>query len=307
MAVLAENGRTKLWFGTVDRMEWVATPNRGADVSPEGWDAGGSLLNGGAYQLNSFNSAKNYVFEWPASSAREAAQLMKSYADGTYGRGLIYFVDPLCYTTNILPAMWADPSMGVGSEAGSLVPGITPTGTPTSGNPDLRLPVRSAFYDLTLTGTSGPDNLDDSNSVFLPVPQGYSLRLAGFYSSSGSGGVYASPVGTGGSVLASVTAVEPSENLDHQTVLTPAPGTVGYRIWVGKILPGGSGVTLSALSARLAPIGEPTPGPRYWVGGQGNSGCRFSGKPTYINQTGVNGGQVSYAASFREVGSWGIS
>ena len=41
-----------------------------------------------------------------------------------------------------------------------------------------------------------------------------------------------------------------------------------------------------------------------WVGGQGNSGCRFVGSPTYIENTGVNGGQISYAASFKEVGDW---
>lgn len=41
-----------------------------------------------------------------------------------------------------------------------------------------------------------------------------------------------------------------------------------------------------------------------WIGGQGHSGCRFIGKPTYVNNTGVDGGQVSFAASFREVGLW---
>ena len=42
-----------------------------------------------------------------------------------------------------------------------------------------------------------------------------------------------------------------------------------------------------------------------WVGGMGHSGVRFNGTPTMIHNTGVNGGQVGYSASFIETGSWG--
>ena len=41
-----------------------------------------------------------------------------------------------------------------------------------------------------------------------------------------------------------------------------------------------------------------------WIGGMGHSGCRFAGKPTYVGNTGVGGGQVSFAATFVGVGSW---
>ena len=93
--------RTRLWFGThAGGMRWMPTPLSGAEMSPEGWESGGTLLNGGGYQQNSFGSHKTYTFEWPSSSAREAAALMKAYADGTYGRGLIYFVDPLLCDPN---------------------------------------------------------------------------------------------------------------------------------------------------------------------------------------------------------------
>lgn len=310
MTVLAENGRRKLWFGTLDRMEWLPTPNRGADVSPEGWSAGGALLSGGAYQFGSFNSAKNYQFEWPSSSSRTAAQLMKSYADGTYGRGLIYFIDPLTYSTNVLPALWADPSMALASESNTLVPGITPTATPTSGNADLRLPVRSAFYDLALTGVTGPDNLDDSNSVFVPIPEGFFLLLGAIYSATGSAGVFYSKVFAGGAVSETVSLppVSASGSTVFSTFVTSDPGQIGIRIWVGKTSSGAASITLTAMSARVFEQGREitaaTSGDPFWIGGQGHSGCRFTGYPTYINLTGTDGGQVSYAASFREVGSW---
>lgn len=306
MAVLAENGRRKLWFGTVDRMEWLPTPNRGADVSPEGWDAGGTLLNGGAYQLNSFASAKNYAFEWPSSSAPKAAQLVKSYFDGSYGRGLIYFVDPLTYDTNVLPAMWADPSMGIGNEATTLVPGVTPTSLTTSGNPAFRLPVRSAFYNLASVGVMSPSLLNDSNSVFIPIPEGYQMLLGSFYSYVGAARVFYSKVSTGGAASGSnaITPLAPGGASLFNTFITMAPGEIGIRLWLGKTLSGSASLTLTAMHARLLPVAGTPRGEGYWIGGQGHSGCRFIGPPTYVNFSGVGEGQVSYAASFREVGSW---
>lgn len=304
MTVLARNNRNKLWFGTQNRMEWLPTPNRGADVSSLGWSEGGSLLSGGAWQHNSFNSAKQYIFEWPGSSSREAADRMKSYFNGTYGRGLIYFIDPLIYDMNILPASWADPSIAVGSEANTFVPGVDPIGVPASGPANWDLPVTQAFYDLSNIGGTDPGTLDDSNSVFIPIPSGYQLYLGSAYSFSGDARVRYSRVSLGGATSGSFI-VAPS-NVDlFSTIVTPNPGEVGVRIWVGK--PVGSGaatLSINSIMARLFPGGSNPTGPMKWVGGQGNSGCRFSGPPTQINFSGVNGGQVSYAASFTEVGSW---
>lgn len=321
MAVLAENGRTNFWFGTIERMGWFPTPNRGADVSPEGWDAGGPLLSGGAYQFNSFGSAKNYSFEWPASSTRQHAQLMKSYSEGSFGRGLIYFLDPLTYLTNILPAMWADPSMGIGDESFSLIPGVKPTGAPSSAPADLMLPTREAVYDtsdstVSFDGSGNPV-LDDSNSVFIPIPEGHSLLLGGVYSSSNSeAGVYFSNVTSTGAITGAYRiptnpgTVTWGPGTDWRMLTVSTSLVKGVRLWIGSgaTSPGGV-ISVNGLSARLlsysaSTLDSSTVGPAYWMGGQGHSGCRFSGRPTYLNQTGVNGGQVSFAATFREVGSW---
>lgn len=295
-------------------MQYVPTPNRGADVSSQGWEAGGGLLSGGGYQLNSYDSAKNFIFEWPSSSSPEAAQRMKSYSDGTYGRGLIYFVDPLTWRTNVLPPRWADPSMAIGDESATLIPGVVPVSTPTTGGEAMDLPVRSAVYDLSQTGPTDRDRLDDSNSVFIPMPEGTKLLLGAVYDVVGSGGVYCTRVTTGGALgLTSLIDPAPPEGDPATGLLTrvmePAPGRIGVRVWVGRSGSTAGVLTLSALVARIVSVDE-ADFPRYvtgpWVGGQGHSGCRFIGKPTYTNETGVNGGQVSYAASFREVGSWTV-
>lgn len=317
MTVLSSDGRNKFWFGTVDRMGWFPTPNRGADVSSIGWQAGGEMLNGGAYQLNSFGSAKNFIFEWPSSSAREVAQKMKSFADGAFGRGLIYFVDPLTWGTNVLPAHWAAPYMSVGLEAPTHIPGIEPTPQVAPGGASRDLPTHSAVYDLTKVGPTDPSKLDDYNSVFIPIPEGKILYLGAVYQASGSGGVYYAKVSRGGAVGSStLLPAAPPEGVVDNGLFTGAvfaqPGEIGVRIWVGRSVSTPGVLTLTALIARIAsfedvwssrlPLILDTP----WVGGQGNSGCRFIGKPTYVNNTGVNGGQVGFSASFREVGSWAV-
>ena len=44
----------RMWFGTEDKMQWIDCPLQGADVSPLGWSAEGTLLNGGGYATLSF-------------------------------------------------------------------------------------------------------------------------------------------------------------------------------------------------------------------------------------------------------------
>lgn len=303
MALIAESGRNNLWFGTEDRMGWFPTPNRGANTSPTGWGDGGTLLTGGGYQLGSFGSHKQYVFEWPRSSSRRVAQLMKSYADGTYGRGLIYFVDPLIYKTNLFPAMWADPSMGLGYEGTSLVYGLDPTSLPTSGWATNDLPVRSAYYDLSST-TSGWRGKEDA--VFIPIPEGHTLHLGAIYSSTGTGGALYRTQASNGGLGAIQTLTPMATSTTNLVSASETSSNAGVWVWIGRTSSAASTITLTALTARLTKDSRPDPsiGDGPWVGGQGHSGCRFEGKPTYINNGPLGEGQIGFAASFREVGSW---
>lgn len=303
MSSLAQSRRNNLWFGTEERMDWFPTPNRGASTGAVGWESGGTGLNGSGWQLGSFGSARNYIFEWPGSSSQQASQLMKSYSDGVYGRGLIYFIDPLIYKLNLFPAMWAAPSMGIGYEGSSLVYGQVAVSTPTSTPEVNNLPIYSATYDL-LGVSAGWRGKEDA--VFLPIPAGYTLNLGAVYSASGSGGVFWRTQATNGA-LGTVSTLTPLGTTSPTlTNATQTSSVAGVWVWVGKSSSGAATVNLSALTARLTPTANPSPtiGAGPWVGGQGHSGCRFIGKPTEIKNTGIDGGQVGFAASFREAGSW---
>lgn len=306
---MAIDKRNCFWFGTEDRAEFFATPLQGADSSPSAWAADGTLLNGGGWALNSWGSHKRYTYEWPASSSRETAQKMKSYRDGTYGRGLLYFLEPTIFTTNVLPASWADPSMALDNEAPTLVYGVDPLPVITSGGENLGLPVSSAQYvltDIDLPTTPSPDS-----SVFIPVPTGHTLFLGAFYTSTGSGAVFATPVNSNGTFGTAVKLTEKS-NADTDVVTDQFSGSIrGVRIWVGKTTTTSSSVTIAAMAGRLiettetsnpSKVAKLVSGP--WVGGQGHSGCRFLGTPTYVTNSPIEGGRVGFAATFVETGSW---
>lgn len=296
--------RDCLWFGTLQKSLWFQTPNAGADMSPTGWNSDGTLLNGGNYVFGSWGSGKQYVFEWQDSSQSRTAQLLKSFADGTYGRGLIYFQTPNSYELNVLPAGLADPSMGVGHNGLSLVYGVEPTGTPTTSGPN-DLPVVSATYNLNNTPE---DFRGEAEAIYVPIPDGYTLLLGAFYSQSGDGGVfYTEQLSTGSK--GNTVQLTPLSSTASNICPDAIGGIPGVWVWVGRDGTANSSVTLQALTGRLMPSADYSSNPNAvtrvssdpWVGGMGNSGCRFVGKPTYV-ENGPN--QTGFACTLKEVGFW---
>lgn len=309
--MIAQSRRNRgFFFGTERSMKWFPTPNRGASMNPEGWLSEGTLLNGGGYNFASFGSHKTYSFEWSGSSARETAQLMKSYADGTYGRGLIYFQDCLMFDTNVLPARVADPSMAIDYEGASLVYGITPKAIPALSGTN-NFPVTSAQYNLNASRVGFNKG---AGAVFIPIPEGYTLLFGAAYSLTSptptAAGVFLTNQDSLGNIGTTQRVTPLTGDLLHNSFVAHSASVSGVWVWVGRQSAVSALVTLQAMSARLVSAEELANGSYVqkiggpWIGGQGHSGCRFSGKPTYIANGPVNGGQIGFAATFREVGSW---
>lgn len=327
---MAYTDRRNLYFGTEEVMEWFPTPLRGATANPEGWQVSGSLLSGGGYSSASWGSHKNYRFEWGSATPSKYAQRMKSFADGTFGRGLIYFHNPLDYEKNLLPARWADPSMALNSEGGSLVYGLNPTRVTTTNRAVHDLPVAGASYDML---NIAPGFRGKGDALFIPIPPGYTLGLGALYTHTGSGRVFVNTVQMNGD-LGPTVPLNALANNGTAVIGNTFAGTEvrGVWLWVGKTTTGIAGVVLYGMVARLMkdsmfsyagpgyglePYGQ-TPyggqtvsnanpkgwlnGP--WIGGMGHSGVRFEGKPTFDITGPFDGGQAGFAAGFREVGSW---
>ena len=121
--------------------------------------------------------------------------------------------------------------------------------------------------------------------------------------------VYVSRQNSSGVITSTVKLSEVNAN---GSVLLPDnfAGDSGVWLWVGRSSSVDSSVSLRGMIGRLI-LTSMVGGANYtelrtnnWIGGQGHSGVRFIGKPTYVEYNGVNGGQVGFAASFVEVGSW---
>lgn len=314
----------KMWFGTDGHMEWVDTPLQGADVSPRGWGVDGTTLTGGGYVIQSRNSHKTYNFEWKGTSARAMAQKMQDYRDGVFdsdgwdSRGLVYFTDPLTYTTNMLSKIWASPEIGIptSSEGDSFHPFGTVSRVPT---PDHL--VQDWGYPRWGVEVIQPNVVDGFPS---PRRATYLLHVPppgpGKYNSIYISGAATSPEDFTSNWGLSVVAYFADGNwmqLPVQTATLPsglfvaAVNSTSTTNPVTKITltVKGSGVQIFGLRAILGVFNgrqlfDDVADIYSWFGGQGHSGCRFVGNPTYINNTSVNGGQIGYAATLKEVGSW---
>lgn len=306
-----------MWFGTVDYSRWVPTPLRGADVSAQSWGESGTYQNGGGFATHAFNSHKQFNFSWKSSSSREIAQTMMSFYSGSFGRGKLYLLDPLTLKTNVFPARWADPSITCDFEGESLVPGLDPIRVRMSGTEDLQLPVFAAQYQFRNFVQQNPATV----GVYIPVPPGHYIVIRGFSDSDLMAGpdqpavrveeVF--PGGTSSGTSRIVPGLDPSTSGSHSTgaIIGPmAPGAIGVRVWIGGAAEDeyvSGDLTVHALTAEIVDVTDPgTPAflsstVTHWYGGQGSEGVRFLQPPTYINMTGVDGGQIEFSATFTEV------
>lgn len=288
------DNRERMWFGTEQKSGWIPTPNTGADVSSSGMTAEADLLNGGGYVRNSWDSHKTFQFSWGESASPALVSLMQAYRNGSYGRGLLYFHDPMYYHTNLLPKRWADPSMAVNFEAEPIIPDVWPTGTPVVST-SADYPVNAAVYSVP----AGYSSQTNATEHFIPIPTGMSLLV---------GAVYSGPSTLYARTAAGVTDLTPLTTSDAQVVNLEISGEPWAMLGVRNTGGSAADITITGITARLTDTGGTpltseianTP----WMTGEGHSGSRFVGNPVVVNYSGVDGGQIGLSCVFKEVGAW---
>lgn len=228
----------RMWFGTEQKMGWIETPQTGADVSSASQSANATLQNGGGAVRNSWDSHKVYQFSWGNSASPSMVSLLQAYRNGSYGRGLLYFHDPMYYSTNLLPKRWADPSMAVNFEAEPLVPDANPTAVPVVST-ENNYPVNAAQYTLPANYSSQTNGTEH----YIPIPPGMTLLVGSAH--SGGGQVYVrTPSRT--TVLAPLTLSE--ENVVNVVV----SGEPWARIGIRNPSSSPTTLALTGMTARLS-------------------------------------------------------
>jgi hypothetical protein len=270
-----------MYFGTRERMAWVACPAIEAGISRQGWGTSGTYLNGGRYARNSTAAAKVYQFSWNLKSAAEIRKIM-DYADGLYGGPPFYFLDPFTVEDNVLPQFWATPRQA-NDDAPPLVINRRPTLVDTAAN-NLGYPTKSAVYTITAD--------DTFQTLWVPVPPGYTFHLGVHGSATGTAGITVTPDGgspTTVTPLNVTTAVRTNHSVSATTGVTLAAAGVGQ-------------LTLAGLIAQVLPDGQSVESGDF-ISGDGNSGCDFEGKPAKSGYSAVLDKQ-GLSATLVEVGAW---
>ncbi len=101
-------------FGTTQKMQMLPAPGPGMTKTRIRYNSGLQFENGGA---DVFQPYPVYHYEYSMTyPAREAGgptglDIYGDYAGGYYGNSLMYFADPMTFTTNMAPANWANPGL----------------------------------------------------------------------------------------------------------------------------------------------------------------------------------------------------
>lgn len=248
---LYDNNRVeRMWFGTEQKMGWIETPQTGADVSSVGSTSEAVGQNGGGVVRNSWDSHKVYQFSWGNSTTLSMVALLQAYRNGSYGRGLLYFHDPMFYGTNLLPKRWADPSMAVNFEGEPLIPDVWPTGIPVVSS-SSNYPVVAASYPVP----SNYSSQANSSEHFIPIPDGMTLALGAVYAPSGGATLYVrTPAG--------ITDLIPMSTASATVVNTVIRSQPWARLGI-RNTPGAATISITGMTARLTdaviPAGQGAP------------------------------------------------
>lgn len=266
-----------IWFGTRKYMQWVPAPAINADFSRAGWASKTQFLNGGASVRRSFSGHKEYSMSWNLA-ARDYLRPITDYAEGIYGSGSIYFLDPMAMDKNILPQNWATPGLA-GLDAMPLIRGVKPT-VAENGTITLGYPAFSATYMA----------VGVAEKVWLPVPPGYSLWLGFHGANIANGRVQATP--TLGSLSYPAVDLVPLGMVDTRVNTEFVGGTYDGVELALKITGNNTdAVRLDGLIAQVLPTGS-VPLTGGFVSGQGHSGTQFESQPV----------TTAYSAALDKVG-----
>lgn len=261
--------RNRVYFGNKERMTWVRAPDANYDGSRVGWDGGVTqYLNGGANVRRSTLAHRTYNLSWNMMSRDEIREIM-DYADGVYGDGAIYYLDPFAMDKNLLPQHWAVPSLAyddpyllVGGN-GYLARGTFGGGSNTRGFPTQSMVVEGHG--------KGP-------GIYIPIPEGHTAWLGVYGYAQDNGPVAVTPDG-GAATFPAIIDLNASAlfsdawngDLHSGITLTMGTDTQSYR---GNVV----GIMLRIYPNTVNGFAE-TVAPRF-VSGQGHSGLRFSSQPS---------------------------
>ena len=286
----------KVYFGNTEKQTWIVAPQSGMTVSNQGWVSQATLLNGEASVKRSAGSHKAFEMSWLGSmnapATEDSLHTISDFANGVYGDGPFYWLDPYAMTSNILPPHWAAPGL---AQRGwpAIASGITPTfNTSNSVN---NYPETYAVYDTT-------NDYESTEVLRIIIPTGYKLAF-GWHGKAGGAntGISIKPFNRStGTFDAAITPQRIDAGGTTRTN-TNVSGTTYAYVEIGIATATASTLRFTGMIAQIIPEGDSAPSGGF-ISGRGSTGLEFTEVPKLeYYSSAVNNGQIGMSATLVEV------
>lgn len=285
----------QVYFGTVDKQMWIKAPSSGMKANNIGWSSESLLLDGRTFVKRSGGSHRQYDSSWIGSlNSSEATSLQHivNFADGLYGDGPFYYLDPFAVNQNVLPPNWAAPMLAQNDWL-KLTDEIEPTFTAASVANDY--PMKYATYATA-------DNFVSERKLTLIIPSGYKLHFGWHGPATGATtGIRIVPYLRSSGEAA--TALNPAKITAGGTVRTNTniSGTTYSRVEIFLATTTASTVNITGMIAQVLPEASAVASGGF-IAGKGTAALNFVQKPTVeLYSSAINNGQIGMSATWVEV------
>lgn len=287
---------SQVYFGNATKQLWIKAPASGMSADVQGWSAETTLLNGMTSIRRSNAGHRRFSPSWigpvNATDLSESLNTIKDFADGLYGDGPFYWVDPYAAKTNILPENWAAPML-TQKDWPSIVSGIVPTFTEASVANNF--PIKYASYVTT-------DGYESTKKLTLIIPTGYKLSFGWHGPSAGSStGVRILPYKRSNGIAD--PALNPAKITagSANRVNTNISGTTYSRVEIFIATTSASTVNITGMIAQIIPDAESVINGGF-ISGRGTSAIEFNTRPKIeYYSANINNGQVGMSVEWVEV------
>lgn len=287
---------SQVYFGNKTKQTWIKAPASGMSAGATGWSVETALLNGRTHLRRSNASHRRFSPSWlgPVSvtSLSDSLNTVKDFADGLYGDGPFYWLDPYAVKMNVLPPHWAAPML-TETDWPSIASGITPTFASLAANNNY--PAKYASY--TTTGAYA-----STEKLTVIIPAGYKLAF-GWHgpAASSSSGVRVVPYKRADGTAD--TAINPTKITAGGSVRTNTniSGTTYSYVEIFIATSGAATVDITAMIAQVILDAESVAN-GVFISGRGTTALEFSSRPQIeYYSANINGGQVGLSVDWIEV------
>lgn len=287
----------KVFFGNINKQVWIVAPQSGMTAGSQNWSKETPLLDGSTFVRRSKRSHRRFEMSWlgemNTAEITDSLQTIKEFADGQYGSGPFYWLDPYAVESNILPPHWATPSL-----AEMNWPDLAPEIAEKFFVPETvarNHPLKYVEFDTTA-------GYESTEKLTLILPPNYDLnfgwhgpagsanaavRIVPYYRADGMPGTAVNPVRIdAGSATRTNTKIKgDTYSYVEIFIATTSASTVKLTSMTAQILP-------EALSVA---VGD-------FVSGRGTTGVEFATAPQmeYYSAK-IGNGRIGMSASLVEV------